>query len=255
MLGQDQAGRPLFAPFGRTADVPSRVPGRSDYHSMQAKLDRRFQNGILVTNSYTLGRARNFADDNGGIATPADRERSYGLAGFDRRHTWVTSFVVDLPFFRESENAVLRHTLGGWQTSGLLTLMSGVPLSVTADGALLRAPGNTLYADRVGEPEVFGDKGPNVLLLRHVGLLTAGAGHLRQHVRNGSGVRGPGFTALDFSLVKRFRTGQSYRFFEFRTDAFNLTNTPNWNNPNTSLASPQFGRSPVPATSASSGSR
>ncbi len=239
--GLDNAGRPLFAPFGRTADVPSRVPGRSDYHSMQAKIDRRFMNGILVTNSYTFGRARNFADDNGGISVPADRELSYGLAGFDRRHTWVTSFVVDLPFFRESDNAILRNVLGGWQTSGLLTLMSGIPLSVTADGALLRAPGNTLYADRVGEPNVIGDKGPNVFYFDRSAFAQPAPATFGNTTRNGSGMRGPGFTALDFSLVKRFMFGQSYRYFEFRTDAFNLTNTPAWNNPNTSLASPQFG--------------
>jgi hypothetical protein len=241
VLGLDQAGRPLQPLFGRTADVPTRVPGRSDYHSMQAKIDRRFMNGILVTNSYTLGRARNFADDNGGIATPADIERSYGLAGFDRRHTWVTSFVVDLPFFREADNGFLRNTLGGWQASGLLTLMSGTPLSVTADGALLRAPGNTLYADRSGDPEILGGFGPNVKYFDTSVFSQPAPATFGNTVRNGSGVRGPGFTALDFSLVKRFTFGQTYRFFEFRADAFNLTNTPNWANPNTNLASPQFG--------------
>ncbi len=239
--GLDNAGRPLFAPFGRTADVPSRVHGRSDYHSMQAKIDRRFQNGILVTNSYTIGRARNFADDNGGISVPADRELSYGLAGFDRRHTWVTSFVVDLPFFRDAENGFLRSTLGGWQASGLLTLMGGVPLNVTADGALLRAPGNTLYADRVGEPNVIGDKGPNVYYFDRSAFAQPAPATFGNTTRNGSGMRGPGFKALDFSLVKRFTFGATYRYFEFRADAFNLTNTPAWNNPNTSLASPQFG--------------
>ncbi len=242
VLGLDNAGRPLFAPFGRTADVPTRVPGRSDYHSMQAKLDRRFRNGILVTNSYTFGRARNFADDNGFIDTPADPERSYGLAGFDRRHTWVTSFVVDLPFFRESDHALLRQALGGWQASGLLTLMGGQALSVTADGALLRAPGNTLYADRVADPTVMGDKGPNAFYFDGSAFAQPAPATFGNTVRNGSGLRGPGFTALDFSLVKRVAIGQSYRFLEFRADAFNLTNTPAWNNPNTSLASPQFGR-------------
>jgi len=241
VLGLDQAGRPLFAPFGRIADVPTRVPGRSDYQSIQAKIDRRFMNGILVTNSYTYGRANNFADDNGGISTPADWELSYGLAGFDRRHTWVSSFVVDLPFFRDSDNGLLRTTLGGWQVSGLLTLMGGTPLSVTADGALLRAPGNTLYADRVGDPEVFGDKGPNVKYFDTTAFAQPAAATFGNTTRNESGVRGPGFTALDFSLVKRFTFGQSFRFFEFRADAFNLTNTPAWNNPNTNLASPQFG--------------
>jgi len=241
VLGLDNAGRPLFAPFGRIAAVPSRIPGRSDYQSMQAKIDRRFLNGILMTNSYTFGRARNFADDNGGIATPADIERSYGYAGFDRRHTWVTSFVADLPFFRDADNAFLRNTLGGWQAAGLLTLMGGTPLSVTADGALLRAPGNTLYADRVGDPGVTGDKGPNVYYFDRSAFAQPAAATFGNTTRNDSGVRGPGFTALDFSLVKRFTFGQNYRFFEFRADAFNLTNTPAWNNPNTSLASPQFG--------------
>jgi outer membrane receptor protein involved in Fe transport len=241
VLGLDNAGRPLFAPFGRTAAVNTRVPGRSDYKALQAKIDRRFINGILVTNSYTFGQARNFADDNGGISTPADRELAYGLAGFDRRHTWVTSFVVDLPFFRDSDNVFLNRVLGGWQTSGLFTLMGGTPLSVTADGALLRAPGNTLYANVNGEAEIFGEYGPNAKYFdTSVFSQPAAATFGNQH-RNGSGVRGPGFKALDFSLVKRFTFGQNYRFFEFRADAFNLTNTPAWGNQNTTLGAAAFG--------------
>jgi hypothetical protein len=241
VTGLDNAGRPLFAPFGRTAAVPSRVPGRSDYQAIQTKLDRRFMNGILVTNSYTFGRARNFADDNTGIATPADRELSYGLAGFDRRHTWVTSFVVDLPFFRDADNGFVRQTLGGWQASGLLTLMGGTPLSVTADGALLRAPGNTLYADRNGDPEILGGYGPTVKYFDTSVFSQPAPATFGNTTRNQSGVRGPGFTALDFSLVKRFTFGQNFRFFEFRADAFNLTNTPAWNNPNTTFGNPAFG--------------
>lgn len=241
VLGRDQAGRPLFAPFGRTASVNTFVSGRSDYHSLQAKLDRRFRNGVLVTNSYTLGRGRNFADNNGFIATPADWERSYGLTGFDRKHTWVTSFVAELPFFRNSESA-LRHVLGGWQASGLLSFMSGEPLNVTADGALLRAPGNTLYADQVGEPNIIGDKGPGLQYFDRSAFAQPAPATFGNLNRNGSGMRGPGFKALDFSLVKRAMFGANYRYLEFRADAFNLTNTPAWNNPNTSVASPTFGQ-------------
>jgi hypothetical protein len=112
---------------------------------------------------------------------------------------------------------------------------------VTADGALLRAPGNTLYADRSGDPEILGGFGPNVKYFDTSVFSQPAPATFGNTVRNGSGVRGPGFTALDFSLVKRFTFGQTYRFFEFRADAFNLTNTPNWANPNTNLASPQFG--------------
>src|SRR5690606_41281067 len=93
-----------------------------------------------------------------------------------------------------------------------------------------------------GRPTVFGEKGPNVLYFDPAAYAQPAPATSGNINRTGSGMRGPGFTALDFSLVKRFRTGQSFRFFEFRADAFNLTNTPAWNNPNTSLASPQFGR-------------
>lgn len=240
VLGLDQRGRPLFEPFGRTADVPSWTSGKSDYHSLQTKLDRRFRNGILMTNSYTLGRARNFADDNGSIATPADRERSYGLAGFDRRHTYVASFVAELPFFRNSDSA-LRHVLGGWQASGLLTLMSGTPINVTADGALLRAPGNALYADRVGEPRIIGGFGPGQQYFDPSAYAQPAPATFGNTNRNGSGMRGPGFRALDFSLVKRTMFG-GYRYGELRVDAFNLTNTPAWGNPQANVASPIFGQ-------------
>jgi hypothetical protein len=240
VLGLDQAGRPLFEPFGRIAAVNTFVPGRSDYHSLQVKLDRRFRNGVLMTNSYTLGRGRNFADDNGFIATPADPERAYGLAGFDRRHTWVSSFVAELPFFRDSQNP-LRYVLGGWQASGLLTLMGGTPINVTADGALLRAPGNTLYADRVGEPRIIGGYGPGQQYFDPSAYAQPAPATFGNLNRNGSGMRGPGFRALDFSLVKRLLfTG--YQFAEFRVDAFNLTNTPAWGNPQANVASPVFGQ-------------
>jgi hypothetical protein len=150
--------------------------------------------------------------------------------------------VVDLPFFRDSDNALLRGVLGGWQTSGLLTLMGGVPLSVTADGALLRAPGNTWYIDQVKEPEVLGNFGPGQLYFDTTAFATPAPATWGNTIRNGSGMRGPGFTALDFSLVKRFMFGQSSRFFEFRTDAFNLTNTPAWNNPQTTITNATFGQ-------------
>jgi hypothetical protein len=240
VLGLDQRGRPLFEPFGRIADVPTFTPGRSDYNSLQVKLDRRFRNGVLMTNSYTLGRGRNFADDNGTIATPANRELSYGLTGFDRRHTWVSSFVAELPFFRDSDSPVA-YVLGGWQASGLLTFMSGLPLNVTADAALLRAPGNTLYADRISTPNIIGGKGPGQQYFDPSAYAQPAPLTFGNINRNGSGMRGPGFTALDFSLVKRMRMG-AYRFGEFRADAFNLTNTPAWGNPQANVASPVFGQ-------------
>ena len=55
----------------RGADPSARTnDGKTDYHSMQVKLDRRFRNGLLLNNSYTLGRARDYVNENTTIANP-----------------------------------------------------------------------------------------------------------------------------------------------------------------------------------------
>ena len=59
--------------------------------------------------------------------------------------------------------------------------------------------------------------------------------------RNMGDIRGPGFTNLDFSLVKQFGFGGS-RAGEFRMDVWNLPNTIHMSNPNTSFGSSTFGR-------------
>ena len=92
VLGAENAGRPLFAPYGRTANVRSFFAGDTSYHSMQAKLDRRFKNGFLVTTSYTLSRAINYTGE-ADIDTPADIELSKGRADFDRTHVFAASAI------------------------------------------------------------------------------------------------------------------------------------------------------------------
>ncbi len=85
-LGAGNAGRPQFAPFGRTSSVTAFLPYHTDYQSMQVKVDRRFRNGFLITNSYTLGKGESYdgGDSNGSISTPIDIERSWGRTVNDR---------------------------------------------------------------------------------------------------------------------------------------------------------------------------
>src|SRR5262249_24012082 len=66
VLGADRAGQPLFTRFGRTASTNSVTPVTSSYHSLQVKLDRRMRGGLLLTNSYTLGRAYSYSNGDGG---------------------------------------------------------------------------------------------------------------------------------------------------------------------------------------------
>jgi Carboxypeptidase regulatory-like domain/TonB dependent receptor len=245
--GQDNAGRPFFQKFGKTASVQTWFPTDTHYNSLQIKVDRRFRGGWLVTNSYTRGRAITYSDDNGGVATPADPELSRGPAGFDRKHIYNATFVWDLPFANKS-NGFIKAIFGGWQLSGIFSAQSGTPIGFTADGANLRAPGNTQRPNLNGAPTVYGTIGPrpagstdNTLLYFDPTVFSAPAANTFGTMRRNDSIRGPGYTNLDGTIIKRFRFTERIGG-EVRADALNVTNSPNFNNPNGAFGNPAFGQ-------------
>jgi hypothetical protein len=245
VLGADRAGRPLFQQFGREADTNTWIRVKNQYHSLQAKLDRRFRNGLLVTTSYTLGRAKNYSpgDSNGGIQTPADIERSWGRADFDRLHSWVNSFVYVLPFGRQGRwltSGPLSWVLGDWQASGIFAAQSGTPIGFTASGATLRAPGNTQRPDASGTPRVLGGIGAGNLWFDTAGFSPPPPATFGNVPRNGL-LDGPPFVNLDLTVAKVFHFTNTKRA-EFRIDGFNVLNRAHLSNPNGSLGNANFGR-------------
>jgi hypothetical protein len=238
VLGADNAGRPYYQLWGRTANVLSSLPTNTSYKSLQAKLDRRFRNGFLLSASYTLSRAINYAEEVG-PGTPADLERSKGRPNYDRLHAFAASFIYDLPFFNES-NDVLHWVLGGWRISGIFTAYSGTPVDFTASAATLRAPGNTQRPNlNGGDPEILDGIGPGQKYF-DTSVFSAPEQNTWGNMTRGSSIDGPGFWNLDASLVKQLSFGQRVTV-ELRADAFNLTNTPHFNNPNGSFGQATFG--------------
>jgi hypothetical protein len=245
VLGADNAGRPLFGAFGRTADVTTWIPVKTAYHSLQTKVDRRFSNGVLVTTSYTLGRSKNYSDgdSNGAIQTPADIERSWARRNEDRLHNLVVSGVYQLPFGegrRWAQDGALRHILGNWQVSGIFAAQSGLPIRFEANNASLRAPGNTQRPDASGKPEVLGGIGPNAFWFDTSGF-SAPAPGTWGNVKRNELLDGPWFINLDASLAKALSFGGNMRG-EFRIDAFNVTNSPHFDNPERTFGNANFGR-------------
>jgi hypothetical protein len=238
VYGSGNAGRPQFAPFNRTGTSRTRSnENKSTYHSLQMKVDRRFQNGFMVTNSYTLGRARDYANENGGIGTPIDFELSWGRANYDRLHNYVLTGIYELPWGpgqRWMSTGILGRIIGGWQLSGVFVAQSGVPLTITASDSLLNTPGNTAFANLNGEHRVIGDLGPGRQYF-DTSVYSQPAGGTQGNLRRTNGPEGPGFWSLDGSLVKRVQIGGA-RYAEFRIDAYNLPNAVRWGNPSTGFS-------------------
>jgi len=240
--GQDNAGRPQFAKFGRTASANGWHPVTNRYDSLQVKLDHRFTQGLLWTTSYTLARAKDYGTDGAGaasIGTPANIPLSYGLADFDRTHNLVMSIVYELPFLKDN-TGVLGRVLGGWQVSGLFAWQSGTPVDITTSNATLKAPGNTQRPNLNGDQKIVGDIGAGKQYFDPSVYSAPAAATFGNMTRN-SGPRGPKYRNLDASLVKKIKLGGSTDA-QLRIDAFNVTNTPHFNNPNGSFGSPTFGQ-------------
>ncbi len=245
VIGADNAGRPLFQKFGRTASTTTWKRTKTVYHSLQTKLDRRFTNGLLLTTSYTLGRARSYTngDSNSGVATPADWERSWARTDQDRLHSFVSSFVWVLPVGPEGrwlKTGALSQVLGGWSISGFVTAQSGSPIGFSASNALLHMPDNTQRPNASSTPKVLGVTGPGNQWFDKSVFSAPPAGEWGNVPRN-EFLDGPAYVNLDASLAKRIIFPRRIRG-EFRIDAFNATNSPHFNNPSGGFGSASFGQ-------------
>jgi hypothetical protein len=243
-LGANQAGQPLFVKYGRTAQTLQPIPLKSKYNSLQMKVDRRMRGGLLLTNSYTLGRGYSYTngDGTGGtIPTPADIERSWQRTSFDSTHTFNSSFVYQLPWGPQGawlKEGVLAHVLGDWQVTGLFSAISGTPIDFTA-GNNLGATGNSQTPNATGTPNVLGGIGSNKLWF-DTSVFSAAPANTWGNVERRGLLTGPAYVNVDASIVKIVRFGQ--KRLEVRADMFNALNIAHYMNPNGTFGNGNFGR-------------
>ena len=220
--------------------------GDSIYHALTAKVERRFSNGLSLLAAYSKSKLIDVGDNltqvrPGGISgtTVQDwsnlaAERSRSL--YDVPQRLVLTTLYELPFFKKS-NPLARNVLGGWQLNGIMTIQSGLPIPIYM-------PANTFGADR---PNVVGgvsDKATNQSISQwfNTAAFTAPAPFTYGNVsRTLPDVSGDGLFNLDFSLFKNFSIREKFRF-QFRAEAFNLTNTPTFEIPNSSYGPLNFGQ-------------
>jgi hypothetical protein len=238
VYGSGNNGRPQFATFNRTGTSRTRTnDNKTQYNALQMKIDRRWSNGLLVTNSYTYSKSMDYVNENTGISTPINFADSWGRSNFDRTHNYVGTVIYELPWGPHKKwlnEGVLANIIGGWQLSNIYIAQSGVPLSITASGTLLNTPGNTAYADLVGTQKILGGLGPGNLYFDPAAYAQP-ANATQGNLTRNEGPEGPGFWELDTSLFKRFSVGQR-RYAEIHVDMYNTTNSVRWGNPNTGFS-------------------
>jgi hypothetical protein len=231
VIGAGDEGRPLLAKFGRTASTVFVQPvGTGRYDSMQAQLQRRFTSGLSLNVNYTLGRAR--SPNENSSATPNVQALAYlgrndAPTSTDRRHNLGITNVWQIPVGQGRQwlsNGVLSRVLGGWQINSTVSVMSGVPFSVFADGTSLNLPGSNQTADQVKptveKPGGTGRATPYYDPAAFAEVTAARFGNTGYNI-----LRGPGLFNWDFGLVREFVVAGHTRL-QLRFESFNFTNTP-----------------------------
>ncbi|MFB3922942.1 MAG: TonB-dependent receptor [Terriglobia bacterium] len=250
-LGGTSESQPLFAAFGRTAGTYL-FQGYLDthYNSLQVTLNRHFSKGLYVQGSYTWSKVIGYTSDNSWenalrftcAASPelpqGCQPLNRGVSDFDHTHMLKTAFVYELPFGAgkpwANSGKVSRALLGGWQVNGVFSAWTGAPLTLGQDGGgNLNTPGTSQDPDQIAPIKYPHGEGPGQFWFDPSSFAPVlDNGRLGTVGRNPSWLRGPGLVQLDASLFRHFKITERYDL-EFRAETQNLTNSPHFNNPNT----------------------
>jgi hypothetical protein len=233
--------RAPYPEFGRIQEVDG--SGKSSYNGFSAKLEKRLSNGLSFVSGYTwsksIDNASAIRSHGGDTLFP---QNSYNLAAekalssFHTSHRAVNSVLYELPFGRGRKwldrGGAANLLFGGWEFGTLFNIQSGFPLTITTGrdqsniGAGFDRPNNV-----AGQVATL-DKGQRTINR----WFNTDAYEIQPFGTFGNVGRNtiisPGIIQWDASMLKSFRFAEN-KSLQFRFEAFNAANHPNWGNPGT----------------------
>jgi len=245
---------------GRTAVTAVSFLGfSSNYQSLQTQLTKRVSNGLTFTSAFTWGKGLNYmsGDDGGGNTSSGlmfyiNQRRNYAPTDFDRKTNFEQTFTYELPFGHGHKwlnaSKAADYAIGGWKIAGLISVVSGLPFTVQASGTSLNTPGTAQTATMTGSFHALHGVGSSThwfdttVFSQPAGCTATPctAPVLGNTSRNQ--FRGPGYIQDNASLFKKFTVFRDIAA-EIRIDAFQLSNTPQFSNPNSgSITAGNFGQ-------------
>ena len=226
-----------------------RFDGKSIYHGLTFKVERRLVDNFAYNVSYTLSHSKDDASSPGATESEAnvpqnvdnifDETGEWALSSFDHRHQFIASGVYQLPFFADA-GGVTEAVLGGWRANAIFIAQAGAPFTVnlSVDRANIGA-GPAQRPDQLRDPNLpRRERTPER-------WFDTSAFALQAPFTFGSAPRnsviGPGYANIDFALAKTWAVRGTSQL-EFRWEVFNLLNRANFDLPNRIFGNPNFGR-------------
>ncbi len=264
----------LYQPFYDFSVVNVASAGIGRYDSLQAKIDKRYNNGLYFLGGYTWSHCLDDAfgpigqSSYGGYRNPnlLGFRYDYGSCTQDVRNRVTLNAQYELPFGKGKQFAnkggIMDAVIGQWKTSLIFQAQSGDPVFLTSSNQ------GSSYPIQIGDPfSPGGTADPvtqgqfncatktrtltqwfNPCAFKNPPVAVDGAtdptnnfinvneaGLQPSGPRGRVGVEGPGFNKVDMSLFKSFSVPFHSSALQLRADAFNVLNHPSFSNPGTSL--------------------
>jgi hypothetical protein len=227
-------------PYPNLSDSTGVAPwGNSTYNSLQTTFERRM-GSVRFSTAWTWAHS---IDDTSGESSNSPIQNSRNLAAqrgsstFDVRHKLTISGTYELPVGRgkrwlSSAARPLDWVVGGWQLNNIATLQTGLPFTPVMQTSTLNTGTGSQFPNRIASGELPSDERTINRWFDPSAFVAPGQYQFGNSGRNI--LYGPGTKQLDLSLFKSFAI-QEHRRLEFRAEAFNALNTPQFNNPNASI--------------------
>lgn len=246
----------LLRPYPRftTVTLYRNNTGHSTYHSFQARMEKRFSQGLTFTASYTFSR---LIDDAGAVFDSAvltgpvanfqaadsyNKRLEKDVSTGNIPNIFSSGLVYQVPVGRGRAKSLegWKDVLaGGWQLGGIVRAQSGSPIAITQATNFNAFAGFGIQRpNRVADPALPADQRSTGRWFNTAAFTQAPQFTIGSSSRNP--VSGPGYRTVDLMVGKTFPITERVRS-EFRAEAFNVTNTPPLGNPNGSFGNAAFG--------------
>jgi Carboxypeptidase regulatory-like domain/TonB dependent receptor len=220
--------RPLPGFANENIDAPELF---SKYNALQVQLKRNAKRLTLEANYTWSHEIDDLVNVFSGFSNPFNAQADVGSGDWDVRNNFTASALYNLPDLKD-QNTIVREVFGGWQTSMILQVRSGLPVNVTLVSGFFGIP---MRPQATGAPLTVG--GTNWPNSPYNGAAFAidptfdGSWGVADDAVGRNLLRGPAFAQVDWSLMKNFPIRERF-VLQFRVDLFNLFNHPNFAGPN-----------------------
>lgn len=233
-------------PHFQGVTASNRTYSNSSYHALQVRVERRFDKGLTLLGSYAFSKTMDLftgpfsgeALSAGGVQNWNNLAADWGVSFQDQTHRLLVNGIYELPFFK-TQKGVLGRVLGGWEFGGVYSAFNGSPLGVTSVANNTFSQGGGQRPNWNGVNPILDN--PSVERWLTGDVFSNPSGYTFGNApRTFGGARSHATSQVDMTLNKNTRIGERYTV-QFRTEFFNLMNSPVFNAPNVNFGNPQFG--------------